>query len=78
MSNGRRRRIYLVSAEGEVNSGEWLVEGRLMAAGIGRRLTEEYPSVEVTIEQATIYGSVSEWERTGSWPFVDCKRMETA
>ena len=68
----RKLRIYMVRFElyeglGTETTGEWLVEGRMMAEAVVRRIREAYPKGDVSMEQVTVYESESAWARD-AWP----------
>jgi hypothetical protein len=56
-------------------TGEWLVEGRLMAGLVVRRITDAYPHADAGYELVTIYESESAWARE-AWPLDRIMKQE--
>lgn len=61
----------------ESTTGEWLIEGSLMADLVVKRIREAYPDADVEREEVRIYDSESAWARD-AWPLDKITQKEAA
>lgn len=65
----RRPRYYFVTYESAWGdrSGEWIIQTKLMAELVVRRIREIDPDCTVDLTEIKVHDSVSSWERE-AWP----------
>lgn len=65
----RRPRYYLVTYESRRGdrTGEWIIQTKLMADMVVRRIGEIDPDCTVEATEIKVHDSVSSWERE-AWP----------